>query len=112
MLVVKHPVAASYKITWGATSKIYTAEQLAKGINLAADFETNPFSEPFAKVDAAIAAKQNFETRQVKTVFHGEQGRNDMDAAVKSTEEERAKLVKAVAEAFAPVQHAIQIEPQ
>ncbi len=49
-LVVKEP-AGRYKVTWGKTSKEFSAEQLSTGINLAAEFIDNPFSEPFQKVE-------------------------------------------------------------
>ena len=54
--------AKSYKLTWGEQSRTFTAEQLAHGVNLAAEFASNPFSDAFSKVDAAVAAKQAYET--------------------------------------------------
>lgn len=111
-LVVKGGSASNYKVTWGAESKTYSSRQLAKGVNLAADFATNPFSEAFNKVDGAIAAKQTYETRQVKEIFHGNEGKTDMAAAVAKTEAERLPLVNAVQAAFVPVTHTLKIEPQ
>ncbi len=110
MLVVKGPKAAKYKVTWGETSATYTADQLAKGVNLAEDFAVNPFSEAFKKVDAAVIAKQNYETQQVKKVFHSKEAKADMDAAVKKTEAERTPLAAAIQTAFVPVTHTIRIE--
>ena len=69
-LVVKNATAKNYKITWGTESKTYSAEQLAQGVNLAADFVVNPFSEAFQKVDSAVIAKQIYETKQIKQLFH------------------------------------------
>jgi lysophospholipase L1-like esterase len=57
LLIVKNAPAKT-KVTWGATSKEYTAAQLAVGINLAADFPQNPFVEPFAKVSQEMQAQQ------------------------------------------------------
>lgn len=111
-LVVNNGTAASYKITWGAESKTYTRQQLEQGVNLAADFPVNPFSAAFERVDKAVAAKQAYETTQIKNVFHGQEGRADMAAAVTRTEAVRAPLVKAVKDAFVPVTHAIRIEAQ
>lgn len=111
-LVVKGGAAGSYRITWGATAKTYSTDQLAKGVNLAADFEVNPFSEAFAKVDEAVAAKQNYETRQIKTLFHGDEGRVDMEATVALTEKARKRLADAIVAAFKPVQHTLRIEAQ
>ncbi|MGE5608985.1 MAG: SGNH/GDSL hydrolase family protein [Bacillota bacterium] len=112
MLVVRGGAAGNYKVTWGTESKVYSAGELAKGVNLAADFAVNPFSEAFNKVDKAVAAKQAYETRQVKEIFHGNEGKADMAAAVSKTEAERLPLVKAVEAAFVPVTHTIKIEVQ
>jgi lysophospholipase L1-like esterase len=111
MLVVKGATAAKYRVAWGAEIRRYTAEQLVQGVNLAADFAVNPFSDAFNRVDEAVKAKQAFETRQIKTVFHGEEGRKDMEAAVQRTEAERAPLAEAVARAVAPVTHTLLITP-
>ena len=112
VLVVKNAPAKRYRVTWGATSRVYTAEQLAQGVNLAADFPVNPFSTAFKKVDDAVAGKQAYETKQVKQVFHGAEGKADMAAAVKRTEAERAPLMEAIHAAFVPVTHTIRITPE
>jgi hypothetical protein len=104
--------ASSYKVTWGPTSKTYSAEALAKGVNLADDFAENPFSEAFRKVDEAVAAKQAYETKQIKQIFHGPEGKKDMEAAVKETEQARAPLAEAIHTAFVPVTHTLMIEAQ
>jgi hypothetical protein len=112
MLVVKGGKAKSYQITWGATNRVYSAEQLAGGVNLATDFEVNPFSDAFKAVDEAVAKKQEFETRQIKQLFHGEAGKTDMEKTVKDSEQERAPLVAAIQAAFVPVTHTLTITPQ
>lgn len=109
-LIVRNPPAGGCRITWGEASKSYTAAQLRTGVNLAADFEVNPFSEAFHRVDEAVAAKQGYETRQVKTLFHGPEGRADMDMTVALTEKTRAPLAEAVTTAFVAVRHTIRIE--
>jgi hypothetical protein len=111
-LIVKNAAAVNYKVTWGASSKTYSAEQLAKGVNLADDFAVNPFSEAFNKVDAAVAKKQGYETTQIKQVFHSKEAKADMDAAEKKTEGERAPLVAAIHAALVPVTHTLKIEAQ
>lgn len=80
--------------------------------SLAVDFPVNPFSAAFARVDDAVARKQAYETRQIKTLFHGPEGRADMPATVALTEKTRAPLVEAVGVAFVPVRHSIRIEPE
>jgi len=83
-----------------------------QGINLAADFVSSPFSEAYAKVDAAVAAKQAYETRQIKDLFDGPEGRFDMAATVTLTEKARAPLVAAIRKTFTPVTHTLKIERQ
>lgn len=108
-LVATGGTAARYKVTWGAESKSYSAEQLAKGVNLAADFVVNPFSAAFEKVDNAVAAKQAYETRQIKELFHGPEGRADKELTAQLTEKARAPLAAAIKKAYAPVEHTLTI---
>jgi len=109
MLVVKNPSAPQYKVTWGKDSKTFSADELRKGVNLAAAFETNPFSDAFKKVDDAVAAKQNYETRQIKDLFHGLEGRADKEMTSDLTEKARAPLAEAIHKAFVPVTHTLTI---
>mgnify|MGYP001045068313 CR=1 FL=1 len=111
-LVVRNASAGRYRVTWGETSKTYTAAQLAAGVNLAADFEVNPFSDAFKLVDEAVGKKQAYETRQIKDLFHGPEGRTDMDMTAALTEKVRAPLAAAIRDAFVPVRHTIQVEPE
>src|ERR1035437_8293725 len=98
-----------YKVTWGSESKTFTADQLARGINLAAEFPCNPFCEAFAKVDAAVAAKQAYETKQIKQAFRSPEVKTDMDGVADRTEKEHAPLAAAIRAAFVPVTHTIKI---
>jgi hypothetical protein len=109
MLVVKNGSAAGYQVTWGNQTKKFLAEQLAKGVNLAEAFEVNPFSKPFARVDTAVGAKQDYETRQIKTLFHGPEFPLDPDAIVSLTERVRTPLVEAIRKTVVPVTHAVRI---
>jgi lysophospholipase L1-like esterase len=133
-LVAKTAKAKSYKITWGNETRSYTAEQLTRGVNLAADFAANPFSDAFKKVDDAVLAKQSYETKQVKQIFNDlmkgrfktaadikdpeikelfamrdAAGKLDREAIVKATEAKRAPLAAAIKAAFVPVTHTIKI---
>ncbi len=112
ILVVKGGKATRYKIAWGNQSRLYLASELVRGINLPANFAVNPFSAAFSKVDAAVLAKQAYETRQIKNVFHSKEARDDMEAAVTRTEAERKPLAEAIPAAVVPVTHTIRIEPQ
>ncbi|MDB6024352.1 MAG: hypothetical protein JWM68_575 [Verrucomicrobiales bacterium] len=112
VLIVKNGQSAKYKITWGENTKSYTAEDLGRGVNLADEFPANPFSAQFDKVDAAVADKQNYETRQIKDLFHGREGAADKDMTANLTEKARKPLVKAIHTAFVPVTHTIKIEAE
>jgi lysophospholipase L1-like esterase len=112
MLVVKNARAKEYEVTWGSETKSFTAEQLTHGINLAVEFPVNPFTDAFAKVDAAIAAKQAYETKEIKETFHHTDNSSlteHTDKVVGQAEEERAPLVNAVHAAFVPVTHVLRI---
>lgn len=110
--VVKIPAGTDgrYRITWGSLSREFDAAELATGIILPREFPDNPFSEPFTKVDEAVAAKQAYETKQVKEVFHGELGKKDIDKAVRETEQERKPLADAIPAAFKPITHTLTIK--
>ena len=112
MFMAKKGKAKNYKVTWGAETKSYSAEQLSKGVNLAAEFALNPFSEAFAAVDKAVAAKQSYETKQIKQQFRSPEAKADMEAVVARTEAERAPLVAAMKAAFVPVTHTIRVEAE
>jgi hypothetical protein len=101
--------AKKYKVTWGTETKSFSAEQLAKGVNLTDEFSSNPFGGAFAKVDAAIAAKQAYETTQIKQKFRSKEAKENMEAVVAQTEKEREPLAAAIKAAFGPVEHTITI---
>ncbi len=109
MLVVRNGRATKYQVTWGDKTQTFSAEELRKGINLAEAFPQNPFSAAFAKVDAAVAAKQAYETKQIKQSFRSPEAKKDMEAVATSTEAERAPLAAAIKTAFVPVTHTIKI---
>jgi hypothetical protein len=112
ILIVKKGKAPIYKITWGEETKIYSAQQLGKGVNLAEDFQTNLFSEAFVKVDEAVAKKQAFETKQIKEMFRSTEAKTDMEGVAAKSEKEREPLVAAIKAAFVPVTHMIKISAE
>jgi lysophospholipase L1-like esterase len=112
MLVVRHAKAKSYKITWGDETRSFTAKQLEQGVNLAAEFPVNPFSDAFKRVDEAVAAKQAYETTEIQKGFRSAEAKADMEGAVAKCEAARAPLVDAVKAAFVPVTHTIKIEAE
>jgi lysophospholipase L1-like esterase len=116
-LLARGGSAPRYRVTWGTESKLFSAEQLAQGINLSAEFPTNPFGEAFAKVDAAVAAKQEFETKEMKSDFRPkgiqQPSIDDVIAqtekVVKEDEKTHHQLATVVHDAFVPVTHVIKI---
>ena len=112
MLVVKGAKKKNYRVTWGTESLSIPGSDLKHGVNLASLFPSNPFSAAFARVDEAVAAKQAYETAQVKQSFHSAEARANMDATVLRTESERAPLASAIKSAFVPVRHTLKIEQE
>ncbi|MCA9084608.1 MAG: SGNH/GDSL hydrolase family protein [Planctomycetaceae bacterium] len=114
--------SGQWKVTWSTMSddggadhpkefsRQFSAEELRKGINLAWEFPDNPCCHVFDQVDQAVAAKQAYETQQVKKSFHSREAKADFAAVVKSTEAERAPLAAAIAAAVKPVRHSIRLE--
>ena len=118
-LVVNNPGADKVKITWGAATKEFAAADLATGINLAAEFAaSNPFSEPFARVEQKIAEQQGMEVTLVKTLLHNipaykQALPEQADALEKMAEALVAKdkpARDASAAAVTPVKHMIRLE--
>ena len=110
VLKIDAPSATSYDVTWGDATRTYSAEDLKKGVNLAKDFQTHPLQSAFKKIWDAVEAKQNYETRQIKTLVHGPEGAADLEGTFAVTEKARAPLAKAIADAKQPVEHVITIK--
>lgn len=112
ILRVIHADFSKYRVIWGDSEKVFTRDQLLKGINLAEEFVVNPFSPAFKRVDQAVAAKQAYETRQIKQIFHGPEGRQDPELAAVLTEKVRAPLAENIRTSFQPVRHTIRVIPE
>ena len=120
VLIVKNPGAGAekLKVTWGATTKEYDAATLAKGVNLAADFLTNPFSEPFKKVEEAVRAQQNYETPLIKELLQRwpefikmlPDQKPQFDQIAAAAIEKANTVNDAAVAAVTPVKHTIKIE--
>jgi len=111
MLVAKNGSDKSYRVTWGEETRTYSAAELSRGVNLARDFVANPFWRAFNKVDEAVAAKQEYETRQIKQLFRSKEAKTNLLEVIESSEAARAKLAAEIKAAFAPVEHTLRIEP-
>ncbi len=107
-----------YKVTWGNASHEFSAEQLAAGINLAAEFLDNPFNQPFADIDHKVRDQQNLETPLVKTYIHSQSELKHMvpeeeplvDKLIEAMKVRDQKLADQAAAAFVPVKSTIKIE--
>lgn len=94
--------AARLRVTWGGAAREISAEELARGVNLAAEFPENPFSVPFATVLRAAAEKQAFETEVLRGL-----GPDTPEFARAMAR--RRKLAAAVAAAVKPVRYVLEI---
>jgi lysophospholipase L1-like esterase len=117
-LVVKNPPGEKLKVTWGATSREFTAADLQKGINLAAEFLDNPFSKPFQAVDTKVMEKQVYETMAIKSTLNSaltwKKTLPEESATVDRLSQSLVVKVKAktadVRAAVVPVSHSIKVE--
>jgi lysophospholipase L1-like esterase len=116
-LVVRNaPPNAKVKVTWGDASKTFAAEQLAQGVNLAAEFLDNPFSEKFRILQDAVQKKQAFETPMIKSLVHVGYfelpEEKDLNAKIVEATSRKQKALSDQAAQIAaePVEHTIRIE--
>ena len=114
-LIVRNAPTDKLRVTWGNASHEFTKAQLATGVNLAAEFLENPFSDQFAKVHKAVQAQQNFETVMIKNLVHGvwETMPEEKDLLTQvsvATLRKQQALSKAAHELVTPVTHTIRIE--
>lgn len=109
------------KVTWGSETKTFTKDQLAAGVNLAAEFPRTPFDQPFAHFQAAVAEKQNYETFMIKQIVTDFRLIPDISTDTEAQAAAKVlsgKLIKrweeldqAARERLVPVDHTIRIEP-
>jgi lysophospholipase L1-like esterase len=121
MLVVKGLTTAKAKVTWGSTSKEYTADQLAKGINLASEFLVNPFCEQFGKVAGVVGGQEQQEDTLSKGFMHNlPDWKTNMapgadsawDQIVTAGIARHNAIFKQAADLVVPVEHTITIAPE
>jgi lysophospholipase L1-like esterase len=118
-LVVKGIATAKAKVTWGSTTKEYAAADLAKGINLAADFLANPFVDQFNKVNQAVHAQEDQETLLFQQFMHNAgywknlaPGTEDLlKQIIAGGMTQHDVLYKSAADLVIPIEHTIKIEP-
>jgi hypothetical protein len=109
---------AEYKVTWGDVSRQYTGADLAEGINLAADFLDNPFSEPFKRCEEVILKQQVFETTLTRRLLHNipdylryvPDAKEDLDNVIEKLCQKDKQMAAASSASVVPVRHSIKIE--
>ena len=115
-LVVNGVTTGRFKVTWGKISKIFSANELGRGINLAAEFLDNPFSGPFKALENAVRSKQAFETQSMRSVWRGagfwpEPGERAALEKLPADVVDKARVLEAgVRAAIKPVKHTLKIE--
>jgi hypothetical protein len=118
LLVIKNPPGARLKVTWGKWSHTYSAEELAGGVNLAEDFRDNPFGETFRTVEAAVKAKQIYETDAVKVLLSSiptwskyyPQKKDHLDNLKQEVIARGRSLFEAARSKVVPLKHHLQVE--
>lgn len=119
VLKVNNLSAPKAKVTWGKESKEFTKEQLAEGVNLAAEFLDNPFVPAFKKVQNAVSQKQAFEVSFIKQFLSNhakfaeqfKTAKPELDALREKITAEHAELQQNIKDARETVRHKIEIEP-
>jgi lysophospholipase L1-like esterase len=120
LLVVNGLTTPNAKVTWGGVTKQYAAADLAKGINLAAEFLVNPFVDQFNKVHAAVGAQENQETLLSQTFMHNLTDWKQnyfpgadaaFDQVIAAGMARHDAFYKAAADLVIPIEHTIKIEP-
>jgi len=117
LLVVKGLKGTKANVTWGSVSKEFSSADLAKGVNLAAEFLVNPFCDQFNKVNAAVYAQQNQETIFVKSFLHflpdfqkmAPNSKDDLDKVTDDGMAQEKSLFDAAAALVVPIHHTIKI---
>lgn len=118
LLVVKNPPSSGAKISWGKKSRRFSAEQLSEGINLAAEFPENPFSEPFARVHQVAYFEAGFDLKAIKVMQHAlidwrehvPELSSQYDAMTDRLVEKVKRDAKKMRELVQPVRHTITVE--
>ncbi|MFA6103756.1 MAG: SGNH/GDSL hydrolase family protein [Victivallaceae bacterium] len=123
-LKVSNLPSAKAEVNWGGQKKVFSKDELEKGINLAAEFIDNPFSAQFKLLQDELGSKQNHETWMIKGIITNIRllatlPDADKDPKMKeSAEYLRMKLMARQAELDAkvksclqPVKHQITVNP-
>jgi len=103
-----------YRVAWTNAQNMleewhnYTSADLQAGVNLVDDFQLNPFSYLFHRIDDLIFQKQNIESG---ITWHGwEAEAKSAEAGLAEYEARRVQLLNEIKQSFVPVTHNIRIE--
>ena len=119
VLVVKGLKTAKAKVTWGSQSKDFSAAELSRGVNLAAEFLDNPFRNQFFRVHNAVQAQEHEEEALVQNIMHAipyYTGQFPLSADALSQWRAsgmafREALCKEVSSLVIPIRHTIRVQP-
>lgn len=113
-LIVTGTSAPRYRVSWINQYNwleewhIYTSEELTRGINLAEDFHTNPFSVQFNRINDLVFQKQTIEASETWRGYEWEGKLPDKELA--EYEVLRADLLNIIKQNFVPITHFIHFE--
>jgi len=118
-LVVKNIPGKNVKVIWGEHSKVFSAEEATRGINLAAEFPVNPFSRPFAEAETKIREKQFAEGPLSKDLQHSlpqwiqsfPEDKQTFQNLSEKIKDRAATLRKQSSKVLVPVKYKIVVEP-
>ncbi len=113
-LRVRGAAAPEYRVAWMNEQTMleewhsYSASELAEGINLADDFQLNPFCVPLGRIDDLVLRKQTVESTE--TWRRWELEGKPAEKGLAECEARRQDLLSAIRGACMPVVHNIRIE--
>jgi len=98
----------------------FSSDDLAKGVNLAAEFLVNPFCDQFNKINAAVQAHQAQDKLVVRAFLHCQSdllkmapnSKAEVDKIGADGMAQEKKLFDAAAALVVPVHHTIKIESE
>ena len=119
LLIVHGLTTPKAKITWGNTTKEYASADLDKGINLAVEFQDNPFCDQFSTVGNAVGVQESQEQFYVESFLNklkrfkevAPTATDALDQAAAAGMAQHEALVKKATDLVIPIQHTIKIEP-
>lgn len=122
VLKVNNLETAKGQVNWNGQIKVFTREELTKGINLNEAFATTPFDGPFLNFMWSLYKKQSLETVMIKGFITNyrelaEDAKTDRELAA-AMEKLKQKLMEKrsakdaeVRKLLVPVKHALQVLP-